>query len=119
MNESVKNLIDAIASGDATQTESAFQAVMAEKISAKLEDMRVSVAQSMFTPVQEEVEQIDELSSGAIKNYIKAAKDDKAANKDEKESAIAADDHKTASDAQQKINKRSEGIKAAKAKLNA
>ena len=69
MNESVKNLIDAIASGDATQTESAFQAAMAEKISAKLEDMRVSVAQSMFTPVQEEVEQIDEAVSVKKQDY--------------------------------------------------
>lgn len=42
-------LIDAISKGDAVATENAFNAAMAEKISAKLDDMRGSVAKSMFT----------------------------------------------------------------------
>lgn len=55
MSDSVKDLIAAIAMGDATGTENAFNATMAEKISAKLDDMRVSVAQSMFkTTVENE-----------------------------------------------------------------
>ena len=45
---SVKDLIDAIASGSATETQAAFSQVMAEKISARLDDMRVEVAQGMF-----------------------------------------------------------------------
>ena len=53
-------LISAIAKGDATATENAFNAAMSEKISAKLDDMRISVAQSMFNVqepvVEEEVE---------------------------------------------------------------
>ncbi len=47
-------LINAIAEGDANATQAAFNAAMAEKISAKLDDMRVSVAQAMFNPVVEE-----------------------------------------------------------------
>lgn len=46
-------LINAIAEGDAVGTESAFNAAMAEKISAKLDDLRVNVAHRMFN-VQEE-----------------------------------------------------------------
>ena len=53
---SVKDLIDAIASGSATETQTTFNQVMAEKISARLDDMRVDVAQNMFATesVQEE-----------------------------------------------------------------
>ncbi len=47
-------LINAIAEGDANATQAAFNAAMAEKISTKLDDMRVSVAQAMFNPVVEE-----------------------------------------------------------------
>jgi len=46
-------LINAISTGDATATQDAFNAAMAEKISAKLDDMRIDVAQRMFN-VQEE-----------------------------------------------------------------
>ncbi len=48
-------LINAISNGDATATENAFNAAMAEKISAKLDDMRINVAHAMFN-VQEEPE---------------------------------------------------------------
>ena len=48
MNENIKQLVDAMMAKDAIGTEAAFQNAMAEKISAKLEDMRTSVAQSMF-----------------------------------------------------------------------
>lgn len=48
MSETVTNLINAIASGDALETENAFNAAMAEKISAKLDDMKVEVAKGMF-----------------------------------------------------------------------
>ena len=41
-------LINAIATGDAVATEDAFNAAMAEKISAKLDDMRINVAHRMF-----------------------------------------------------------------------
>jgi hypothetical protein len=48
MSETVKNLVDAIQAKDAIGTEAAFQAAMAEKISARLDSMRQDVAQSMF-----------------------------------------------------------------------
>jgi hypothetical protein len=53
MNETVQNLVQAIRAGDALETENAFTLAMQEKLSAKLDDMRQSVAQGMFT--QEEV----------------------------------------------------------------
>ena len=53
MNETVHNLVDAIASGDALGTQNAFAAAMAEKLSTRLDTMRADVAQSMFTQVTE------------------------------------------------------------------
>ena len=47
-------LINAIANGDAVATEDSFNAAMAEKISAKLDDLRVRVAQNMFNAVAPE-----------------------------------------------------------------
>jgi len=48
MNETVQNLVNAIAAGDALETQNAFAAAMAEKLSTRLDDMRAEVAQSMF-----------------------------------------------------------------------
>ena len=56
MSESVKQLVTAMLQKDAMATETAFQSAMAEKISAKLDDMRVSVAQSMFKTPEAAVE---------------------------------------------------------------
>ena len=53
MNETVQNLVNAIAAGDALETQNAFAAAMAEKLSTRLDDMRAEVAQSMFTQVTE------------------------------------------------------------------
>lgn len=47
-------LINSIASGDAVATENAFNAAMAEKISAKLDDLRVTIAQNMFNAQEEQ-----------------------------------------------------------------
>lgn len=67
---------------------------------------------------KEEVEQIDELSIGAIKNYIKKAKQSKKFEADTQATAMRKNDHMMASDAAHAVAKRKEGIKAAKAKLN-
>ena len=48
MSENISNLINAIEVGDAVATEQSFSAAMAEKISAKLDTMRVELAQNMF-----------------------------------------------------------------------
>lgn len=53
MNETVQNLVYAIADGDALGTQNAFAAAMAEKLSTRLDDMRADVAQSMFKQVTE------------------------------------------------------------------
>lgn len=97
MTQGVKDLISAIVEGDAANIDAAFNAEMATRVSAKLEDMRVSVAQNMFATEQvneefdeeveepieeelvfeeiadEEVEQIDELSKKTLGNYINRA----------------------------------------------
>jgi hypothetical protein len=44
----VKNLINAISTGDTIGTESYFNAAIAEKIAGRLDTMRASVAQNMF-----------------------------------------------------------------------
>jgi hypothetical protein len=52
------DLISAIANNDALETEAAFKQVMADKISAKLDDMRMNIASTIFT--NSEVEENEE-----------------------------------------------------------
>lgn len=54
MNESVQNLVNAIAAGSALDTENAFAAAMAEKLAPMIDARRVEVAQSMFASQQEQ-----------------------------------------------------------------
>lgn len=62
---STRDLINAIAIGDAIEIENAFNATMAEKISSRMDDMRLDIAQNMFNkPTAEQVEeQIQEVLS--------------------------------------------------------
>ena len=55
MNENIQALVNAMLAKDANGTQAAFQAAMAEKISSKLDDMRSSMAQSMFKSPAAEV----------------------------------------------------------------
>jgi hypothetical protein len=48
MTQGVKDLISAIASGDSLAIDAAFNSEMASRISERLDDMRVDVAQNMF-----------------------------------------------------------------------
>jgi len=91
MSETTQQLVTAMLQKDAVALEGAFQAAMAEKISAKLDDMRVTVAQNMFVSVPTEVsdpmitaesvetmteEQLDEVitaktpTSAVIKDFV-------------------------------------------------
>lgn len=54
---STKDLVNAIIVGDAVEIENAFQATMAEKISARLDDYRQQVAQTMFATEEAELEE--------------------------------------------------------------
>lgn len=57
MTQGVKDLINAIASGDSVEIDAAFNSEMATRISEKLDTMRISVAQNMFrAPVAEAVD---------------------------------------------------------------
>ena len=93
MTQGVKDLISAIVQGDAASIDAAFNAEMATRVSSKLEDMRVSVAQNMFATeqveevteeteqveeIEEDVEQIDELSKKTLGSYTKKAANDMA-----------------------------------------
>jgi hypothetical protein len=62
MTQGVNDLINAIVEGDATKIDAAFNSEMATRISDKLEDMRVSVGQSMFATeqVEEQTEEVAE-----------------------------------------------------------
>jgi len=71
MNENTLNLIQAIANGDAMETEQAFATAMAEKLSVKLDDMRGGIAQSMFN--QEVV--TEELSEATVPSLARLAAD--------------------------------------------
>jgi len=71
MNETVQNLVQAIRAGDALETENAFTLAMQEKLSAKLDDMRQSVAQGMFN--QEVV--TEELSEATVPSLAHLAAD--------------------------------------------
>jgi len=62
MSENVRNLIQAMASGDALETEQAFGVAMAEKLAIKLDDMRVGIAQNMFNAQEPVVEQEAEVA---------------------------------------------------------
>lgn len=68
MTAGVQDLINAIASGDSQAIEQSFASEMATRISERLDDMRVEVAQNMFRTesvqvaeeTEEEVEPLDE-----------------------------------------------------------
>lgn len=78
LKESIKNLIVAIAEGDSLSIENNFNSVMASKISDRLDTMRVTVAQNMFggqvveesVELEEDAEQIDELSTKTVYRYL-------------------------------------------------
>jgi hypothetical protein len=48
VSDTIKNLISAIAMGDAATTQDAFNAAMAEKVSVALDNRRAEVASTMF-----------------------------------------------------------------------
>lgn len=90
---SVRDLIDAIESGDSLATQQCFETEMMQRISDQMDLMRKSVAQNMFKESvdedlcledfaleeleefmqTEEFNQLDELSKTTLGNYIKKA----------------------------------------------
>ena len=55
MSDTTKDLVDAIAKGDAMGTENAFQAALQSKIADKLDVMRQDVAKNIFATPEQEV----------------------------------------------------------------
>ena len=74
MNETVQNLVQAIRAGDALETENAFTMAMQEKLSAKLDDMRIGIAQGMFNQQEPVTEEIIELTQ---EEYDSLSEEDK------------------------------------------
>jgi hypothetical protein len=70
-------LIHAIAKGNAAETEEVFNIALGEKISAKLDDMRVNIAKSMFNPVTED--QQDEQEDTITEDQYNALSDEEKA----------------------------------------
>ena len=60
MSEAVKDLVDAIGAGKSIDIESSFEAAMAEKVSAKIDDLRTTYAQNMFAGQAEEEVEIEQ-----------------------------------------------------------
>jgi hypothetical protein len=99
MSDSVRNLINSISAGSAIDTEESFNAVMAEKISIKLDAMRQDVATNMFATEEveiEESEQIDELSKDTLRSYNKKAS--KQVNSSDRSMEAHYDSHADTSD---------------------
>lgn len=70
---SVRDLIDAIASGDSQATQSAFDAEMLSRVASRMETMRLDVAKNMFKAeqaVSEETELAEEAIKPASSNHI-------------------------------------------------
>lgn len=113
----IKSLIDAISTGDSIGTEQSFNAAMAEKISTKLDTMRQDIAQTMFATEEyeqmDEVEQIDELSRGTLKSYVKKA--NKSAQHYSFEPTVR--DPESGNQYRPTYTKRSKGIDLAKDKI--
>lgn len=53
------DLINAIQSGDSIEIENNFNAIMAAKVSDKLDALRTEVSKNMFNDAQEESEQLE------------------------------------------------------------
>jgi len=62
---STRDLINAIAAGEAIEIENAFNLTMAEKISSRIEDKRIEVAQSLFNVQPEEISTEDSVELAA------------------------------------------------------
>jgi len=68
---STRDLIDAIESGNSTAIQQHFQDAIMSRVAERLDTMRIETAKNMFkSPVNEEVEQIDELSKDTLMSYI-------------------------------------------------
>lgn len=58
---SSRDLVNAIAAGDAMEIETAFNAAMSEKISTRLDDKRIEVARNLFS--SDKIEQQPEVTT--------------------------------------------------------
>ena len=68
---STRDLIDAIESGNSSAIQQHFQDAIMSRVAERLDTMRIETAKNMFkSSVNEEVEQIDELSKDTLMSYV-------------------------------------------------
>ena len=143
---SVRELIDAIASGDSLAVEQNFNAEMANRISERLDTMRIEVAKNMFKEqaepveqaeevqedeltledfsieeieeymVSEEFEQLDELSKTTLRSYAKKASQNAKAHRADAEYTKNWDKEQSTASVK-KAQSREAGVKKAIGKL--
>ena len=78
MSNGVKNLIDAIESGDSLAIDAAFNSEVANRISDKLDVMRQDLAQNMFKEQHEELDEATgNISSGRAQHDLASGADKK------------------------------------------
>lgn len=85
MNENINQFIVSALSDNGSEVKSRIHSELSERITSALDTRKQEIAQSLFVPMQEEVEQIDELSGQTVSNYSKVAAHDK--KKQEKDAA--------------------------------
>ena len=141
INENIKDLILAIAEGNSVSIEDNFNAIMASKISDRLDDLRIDVAGSMFNSqvveesyelddysleeieefmMSEEFEQLDEVSKATLGSYVKRASSDiasSARSAGEQLGQGAGKDKEKYNKYEDKAHKRQVGIATAVSKL--
>ena len=135
---STRDLIDAIEAGDSLSIESAFNSIMATKVSDTIDAMRSDVAQTMFASeetvieddeeltlegysleeledymMSEEFDQLDELSKTTLGNYVKKAKGSAIGSSQVMGMGSKMTGQKTQDKAEKTVQKRASGINKA------
>ena len=114
----VKTFIDSVASAHASDAKEALNDMLSARAFEALESRKIELAQSLFADeaIEEEVEQIDELSKNTLKSYLKGSKAEAGSQTRGDVSDKAASLGRTQQD---KDDGRYEGGKLAKRKLGA
>jgi len=112
---SIQDFLQATASGNALEAQTALADVLSTKAFESLQDRKVELAQNLFNTadMNEEVEQIDEISQGLKDRYIEKAGKEHAKNIDRYERAANRGDHKKANYYDDKIARREYGLSLA------
>ena len=112
---STLDFIHNVMSGNAVDAQSALNDVLSSKAFEALQHRKVDLAQNLFTTadMNEEVEQIDEISQALKDRYINKASKEHAKNIDREERAFRRGDYAKATHYDDKIARREYGLSLA------